>query len=141
MDVRPYAAHDRAACVAVFDSLTPALLDANVRPQFESWLENPSGPYFVMEHDGSIVGCGGYTLSPDGATATLEWGMIRADTQKVGLGRFLLMYRIREIGGHGTVAIVLANPPHASAGFFEKQGFHRGNADPETYIKKLTVCH
>jgi N-acetylglutamate synthase-like GNAT family acetyltransferase len=137
MDIRPYEPGDRASCLSVFDSLTPSLLDATARPVFESWLDRPDNKYFVMEHEETVVGCGGYSLSPDQSTATLRWGMIRADAQKMGLGRFLLMYRIREIGKAGTVGVVFAHPPRPSAGFFEKQGFRVNGVE---LVKKLTVC-
>jgi len=137
MDMRRYEPDDRASCLGVFDSLAPALLDAAARPGFEAWLDRNEGPFFVMEHDEIVVGCGGYSLSPDQSTATLRWGMIRADAQKMGLGRFLLMYRIREIGRAGTVGVVSAHPPQPSAGFFEKQGFRSNGVE---LVRKLTVC-
>jgi N-acetylglutamate synthase-like GNAT family acetyltransferase len=133
----------------VFDSLPPTLLDASARVLFESWLDLAEGPYFVMEHEESVVGCGGYSFSPDQSIATLRWGMIRDSSQKMGLGRFLLMYRIREIGKEGTVGVVFAHSPRPSAGFFEKQGFRMNGTSPDAcapgvigieLIKKLTVC-
>jgi ribosomal-protein-alanine N-acetyltransferase len=149
MDIRPYESRDHAACLGVFDSLTPALLDSTDRPVFESWLDRVDGPYFVMEHEETVVGCGGYSLSPDRSTATLRWGMIRSSAQKMGLGRFLLMYRIREIGKTGTVGVVFTHSPQASAGFFEKQGFRVNGIATDSFapgvagvelVKKLTVC-
>src|ERR1022692_48598 len=149
MDVRPYEPSDRVASLDVFDSLTPALLDSTARPIFESWLDKAADRYFVMEHEESIVGCGGYSFSPDQSIATLRWGMVRRSSQKMGLGRFLLMYRIREIGRAGTAGIVLAHPPRPSAVFYEKQGFRVNGTETEgcaprfdcvEMIKKLTVC-
>lgn len=142
MDIRPYEPRDRASCLDVFRSLAPEPLTPSALPRFTSWLEEPDGPFFVMEHEGSVVGCGGYSLSPDGTVATLRWGMIRQDCQKMGLGRFLLMYRIREIGKAGTVGLVLAHPPQASADFYRKQGFRPNGTDtaPHEFVKKLTVC-
>jgi N-acetylglutamate synthase-like GNAT family acetyltransferase len=96
-----------------------------------------------MEHEGAIVGCGGYSLSPDGTVAALQWGMVRPDAQRMGLGRFLLLYRIREIGKLGTVGIVVAQVPKPAAGFFEKQGFRVNAAGDDgrvELLKKLTVC-
>jgi GNAT superfamily N-acetyltransferase len=139
MDIRPYEPRDRDACLSVFDSLTPALLPHSARPSFEAWLDTAADTRFVMEHDEAIVGCGGYSLSPDRAVATLEWGMVHRNSQNMGLGRFLLLYRIREIGKHGTVGIVVAHPPEPSAGFFLKQGFRPGTG-PMEFVKKLTVC-
>jgi GNAT superfamily N-acetyltransferase len=149
MDVRPYEPRDRSSCLEVFDSLTPELLDSCARPLFESWLDQAAGPYFVMEHEESVVGCGGYALSPDQSTATLCWGMVRRSSQKVGLGRFLLMYRIREIGKEGKVGVVVAHSPRPSVGFFLKQGFRVNGTENEAHgqgielielVKKLTVC-
>jgi N-acetylglutamate synthase-like GNAT family acetyltransferase len=139
MDIKPYQPRDRAACLDVFRSLTPALLEPSALPIFESWLDSAAGPYFVMEQEDSVVGCGGYSLSPDRTIATLQWGMVRNSSQRMGLGRFLLMYRIREIGKEGTVGIVLAHPPKPSAGFFQKQGFRADGSDG-ALIRKLTVC-
>jgi N-acetylglutamate synthase-like GNAT family acetyltransferase len=142
MDVRPYQPSDRPACLAVFHSLIPALLDPATLPLFEAWLEKPAGPYFVMEHEDSVVGCGGYSFSPDETAATLQWGMVHRNSQKQGLGRFLLLYRIREIGKAGTASLVFAHPPRPSAGFFEKQGCRVNAPGPDRVelIKKLTVC-
>jgi hypothetical protein len=149
MDIRPYEAGDRASCLSVYDSLTPSFLDSTARPVFEAWLDRHDGRYFVMEHEGTVVGCGGYSLSSDQSTANLHWGMIRNSAQKMGLGRFLLMYRIREIGKAGTVGVVFAHSPRPSAGFFEKQGFRRNGVATDAcspgvakveLIKKLTVC-
>lgn len=140
MDLRPYTSADRLACLEIFDSLLPAQINPATRPLLEAWLDGPLGAYFVMEHDGCIVGSGGYTISPDRTAATLEWGMVRRDSQRLGLGRFLLMYRIREIGGLGTVSLVVAHPPRPSAAFFEKQGFRPAGAGQDAWIKKLTVC-
>jgi GNAT superfamily N-acetyltransferase len=90
-----------------------------------------------MEHEDTIVGCGGYSLSADRSAAELQWGMVHAAFQRNGFGRFLLMYRIREIGRAGSVSMVAVRPPQHAIGFFEKQGF-RANG-PEL-IRKLTVC-
>ena len=89
-----------------------------------------------MDHDESVVGCGGYSLSSDQSTATLRWGMIRDSSQKMGLGRLLLMYRIREIGRAGTVGIVFAHSPQLSAGFFEKQGFRVNGTAADALLRR-----
>jgi hypothetical protein len=137
------------ACLDVFDSLTPALLGSTARPLFEAWLDKAGGRYFVMQNEESIVGCDGYSFSPDKSIATLRWGMIHRCSKGMGLGRFLLMYRIREIGRAGTAGMVLVHAPLPSAVFYEKQGFRVNGTDKEgcaaefdcvEMIKKLTVC-
>ena len=53
MDIRAYAAADRAGCLAVLESI-----GGEGREAFAAYLDG--GPrYFVAEHDGRIVGCGG----------------------------------------------------------------------------------
>jgi GNAT superfamily N-acetyltransferase len=142
MDIRPYEPRDRAPCIEVFNSLTPTQLNRAALPELESWLDQPAGPFFVMEHDEAITGCGGYSFSPDQTSATLQWGMVHRRSQRMGLGRYLLLYRIREIGRRGTAGIVLARSPQASASFYEKQGFrvNRIEIDRVELIMKLTVC-
>jgi len=137
MDIRPYESADRDACLAVFDSI-----GSGERLAFEAFLDGPTGEYFVMEHERAVAGCGGYAISGDGVAASLVWGMVRRDLQRMGLGRFLLLYRIREIGKAGNVELVVVQTPRQSAPFFEKQGF-RMNAsglDRVEMIKRLTVC-
>jgi N-acetylglutamate synthase-like GNAT family acetyltransferase len=90
----------------------------------------------VLEHEGAIVGCGGYALSPP--SARLVGISIRPDARRQGLGRYLLMYCLREIGKAGGIDVVTVEAPPESAGFLESQGFRP--AGSATYIKKLTVC-
>ena len=138
MDIRTYREGDRAACLDVFDSLG----GADGRADFELYLGSPAGPYFVMEHEDRVAGCGGFAMAADGQSARLRWGMIRRDLQRMGLGRFLLLYRMREIGRAGNAAFVAAETPADAAGFYEAQGFRRGpaGAGRVELVRKLAVC-
>src|ERR1700760_1222701 len=98
MDVREYLPGDRADCLALFDSNTPLFFKPEERADFEKFLDSLNCSYFVMEHDGAIVGCGGFAIEKDAALASLVWGMIRGDLHKRGLGRFLVLYRLKQIG-------------------------------------------
>jgi N-acetylglutamate synthase-like GNAT family acetyltransferase len=149
MDVRPYSPSDKAACLAVFDSNTPRFFDPIERQDFETFLDAPYSSYFVMEHDGVIVGCGGYSIEEDHSLASLVWGMVRGDLHKRGLGRFLVMFRLREITkANGANLVRLATSQHA-APFFEKQGFKVVRTEKDGYASgmdrvemrmKLSVC-
>jgi len=123
MDVRPYLPADSDACLAVFDSNTPDFFRSHERPHFEEFLERPNCSYFVMGQDGAIAGCGGYFLTEDKALARLVWGMVRRDWHRQGLGRFLLLFRLREITKAGGVQMVRLETSQHSAPFFESQGF------------------
>jgi len=135
MDIRPYELTDREACVAICEASGAS------RAEFEAYLDGEGGAsYLVMEHDGAVVGCGGYSIS--GVLGMLQWGMVRPEFRKMGLGRFLLLYRMREIGFLGGIELVLVRTPKESAGFFLKQGFktQATGADWVELAKKLIVC-
>jgi ribosomal protein S18 acetylase RimI-like enzyme len=149
MDVRAYSPADRAACLAVFDSNTPRFFDPAERRDFEAFLNRPDGFYFVMEHDGGVAGCGGYAIAEEKSLASLVWGMVRADLHKLGIGRFLLMYRLREITKAGGVQLVRLGTSQHAALFFEKQGFkvtgirkdgYASGMDRVEMVMKLSVC-
>jgi N-acetylglutamate synthase-like GNAT family acetyltransferase len=135
MDIRPYEVTDRDACVAICEGVGAA------RAEFEVFLDTVGEvPYFVMEHEGAVVGCGGFTVS--GVVGMLQWGMVAPAFRKMGLGRFLLLYRMREIGMVGWVELVLARVPRGEEGFFRKQGFkvQGEGADWVELVKRLVVC-
>ena len=147
MDVRPYLTADREACLALFDSNTPQYFHISERSGFEQFLTDPQCPYFVMEWNGELVGCGGYDLS--GEIASLVWGIIRHDFHRQGLGRYLLLFRLREIGRAGTFPAVQVDTSQIAAPFFAKQGFRTMEVIPDGWapgydrvpmLKKLTVC-
>ena len=130
MDIRAYAVADREGCLAVLDSVGGA-----GREEFAAYLDG--GPrYFVAEHDGRIVGCGGI------GAGQLEWGMVRLEMQRQGLGRFLLYYRMRELGKLGNFEHVQVRAPRGAAGFYAGQGFREASGDGHWVVmtKRLAVC-
>ena len=143
MDVRPYLPADRDACLAVFDSNAPDFFQSHERRDFELFLNGQDCSYFVLDHDSAIIGCGGYFITEEKSLARLVWGMVRRDWRRQGLGRFLLLFRLREITKAGGVQMVRLDAPQHSAPFFESQGFkvtHIAGGDRVEMVMKLTVC-
>jgi len=144
MELRPYSPLDCDSCLAVLDSNTPCFFDPSARHEFEAFLDRQDCSYFVMEHEGAIVGCGGYAIVQEQALARLVWGMVRADSQKLGLGRYLLLFRLREITKAGGIQTVHLDAPRHSAQFYEKQGFKvtgiASGLDRVEMMMKLAVC-
>jgi GNAT superfamily N-acetyltransferase len=140
MDIRPYVAADREACLAVFDSNMPEFFGARERGGVEKFLEASECAYFVMEMEDGIAGCGGYSV--ENAAARLVWGMVRRELHRKGLGRFLLLYRLHEIGQVGGVERVNLEAPSHAAAFFLSQGFKitGGVEDRVEMTMKLSVC-
>ncbi len=64
----------------------------------------------------------------------------------MGLGRFLLLYRLREISkstAAGGISIAHLTAAHNDVAFYQKQGFKpSGSTDAEhvDLVMKLTVC-
>lgn len=148
MEVRQYTAADGNSCLAVFDSNRPDYFAGGERERFEKFLAEPDSPYFVMEHESAVVGCGGFAVS--GNSARLTWGMIRRQLHRRGLGRFLLLYRLREISRSGVeVETVGLDTTPLAAPFFLSQGFRVASTTPDGYgpgldrmemVKRLAVC-
>lgn len=134
MDPRPYTTADQPRCLEIYETAG--------RKSFEDYLATNPTTFYVLEHNQQILGAGGYVLSDNATQANLVWGTIRKDLRGQGLGRFLLMYRLREIGKTNTVQTVRVETPPHTAAFFEKQGFKIADihADRVELIKKLTVC-
>ena len=54
---RPYRPEDRAACLAAFDSNVPVYFDVSERADFEAFLDQHPGRYFVaVNADGQVQG-------------------------------------------------------------------------------------
>jgi GNAT superfamily N-acetyltransferase len=137
MDIRPCLATDRDACLAVFDSNTPDSFDPSERPEFALFLESLKGTYLVLEHAGQIVACGGHYLTADPTRARLAWGMVHREHHRQGLGRFLLLYRLRELGKLPGVQVVLVNTSQHAVGFFAKLGFKTLEVKPNGFAPGL----
>jgi N-acetylglutamate synthase-like GNAT family acetyltransferase len=139
MDLRPYVPADRETCLQIYDSNS---LPVAGRAEFVSFLEGLPAQFLVMEHDSAVIGCGGYQIDAEAALASLVWGMVRRDSQRMGLGRYLLMYRLREIGKVGGIERVRLETLREYAAFFEGQGFKVvGTGDSRVeMVKRLTVC-
>lgn len=139
MDIRTYTPGDQAACVALLLENTPAFFTAEERAEFERWLNAPEGTYFVMEHEGRVVACGGVALE-NPQLASLTWLIVAAGLQRQGLGRFLVFYCLKSLPP--TVTHVRLTTIPAVAAFFEKLGFHIQQSSPQgvEMIKKLQVC-
>ena len=121
--VRPYAASDRDACLALFDGNTPRFFDPSERAGFAAWLEASTQPYLVIERDGNIVACGGHALEAGGTVASLCWGIVAQDVHGQGLGRALTQARLDAIRAMPQVARVTMNTSQHTQKFYARFGF------------------
>jgi ribosomal protein S18 acetylase RimI-like enzyme len=121
MDIaRPYAAADREACLALFDSNAPRFFDPSERADYEAFLDE-GWPYRVIEREGVIVACGGHAMEPDG-TASLCWGMVDGGLHGQGVGTALTEARVAAAREAGAIAVRL-DTSQLTTGFYERFGF------------------
>ncbi|MFZ4658789.1 MAG: GNAT family N-acetyltransferase [Caldilineaceae bacterium] len=124
MKVRDYQTDDRESCLTLFDSNVPRFFAPHERAEFAEFLATSTDPYFVVLDDhGQIIGCGGYYLNRERATAGLTWGMVSNHLHRQGVGRLLLLDRLRRISQEPETTAVLINTSQHSYGFFAKIGF------------------
>lgn len=134
LTIRRYrAASDRAACLDVFDSNVPEFFLPAERAEFEAFLDDLPGPYFVGESGGRIVACGGYALTDSGRRADLCWGMVRRKAQRRGLGRRLTDHRIERAVAHPGVNVVALQTSQHTAAFYETRGFEIAEIEPDGF--------
>jgi len=137
LDLRLYTPTDRDACLALSDSIVAA-----AREDFVAFLDQP-GEFYVAEHDGAVIACGG--LDTRAQPPRLQWGMVHRDWQRKGVGRLLLLYRLRELSRTAPDAeFVALATTLAAQGFYEKLGFRVAATPREDglveMVKRLAVC-
>ena len=149
MDILPFEPKFVQACLAIFDSNMPDFFHPGERPGLERFLAAPHHPFWVLVNDGVVLACGGFDHEPGAAFARIHWGMVHRDWHGKGLGRLLLLYRLREIGRISGVNSVQVGTTPQSAPFFEKQGFRVTSIEKDGWgagfdrvemVKKLSVC-
>jgi GNAT superfamily N-acetyltransferase len=117
---REYTNADKEACTAIFTTNTPDFFREHELDDFVSFLDRLPCPYFVVENEnGEMTACGGYAPQ----RGRLCYGMVARAYHRQGIGRFLLMERLKHwFQHHGPAHVSLKTSQH-SAGFFAKAGF------------------
>jgi predicted GNAT family N-acyltransferase len=143
LSFRQYVAQDFSSCVSIFCSNIPHFFREHERADFESFISASECPYFVIEQDGGIVGCGGYGVHEGSRMADLCWGMIDSGYHGKRLGEYLLLIRLNEIVQLRDVRGVRLGTSQHTDGFFQRYGFavqsrqHNGIAEGLDEVEML----
>lgn len=137
---REYQPEDLAGVLAVFDSNVPEFFTTPERGAFEEFLGNLPGPYFVVEYDDSIVGCGGYAVVLDESKADLCWGMVARALHGRGIGRFLTELRINAARSDPRLSMVILNTSQHTEAFYERMGFVTEKFSKNGFAPGLDRC-
>lgn len=139
MLIRPYQAFDYEGCIEVMNSNIPRDFLPHEVEDFKRFLLqmpsfNSACPYWVLEINRQIVGCGGIGPSiHNPSQLALIWGMVARQHQKSGLGRLLLMHRLSFADANWPNMVVSLDTSQYAAGFFAKYGFKEIDYLPNGY--------
>lgn len=117
-------------CLRIYDSNCPKYFLPEERPDFVAWLnKHEAQPFWVVEHEGSIIGCGGVFLSQPSDPVDFAdevgfaWGMVERSRHRQGFGKALTQHRLHYLNQHHpNRPIVLRTSQHVYP-FFQKLGF------------------
>lgn len=121
--IRPYRETDRMAVLQLLALNTPAYFAETEKADFEHYLDHEREQYFVVEHENSVVGCGGINLDLAQHTAKISWDIIHPDFQGKGIGRALLQHRIRILRQTENVRNISVRISQLAWPFYAKNGF------------------
>lgn len=137
---KPYESKYKEGCMNAFKSNVPDYFVQEEIAEFENFLDKLvkqddllSTYYFVLGTDDRIVGCGGFGDKEDTHSITLAWGLIHRDFHKIGLGKLLLEYRIRQFRQIYPDASLFLDTTQFTYTFFEKFGFETLNITEDFY--------
>ena len=140
---RSYRSEDFDACLAIFDSNTPAFFAPEERPEYRSFLMEMSPEttsYLVLEREGRLIGCGGLSIDTSKRQARFEWGMIVRTSHSEGLGTHLAQARLDVARARLDVVEVGLETSQLTRGFYERFGFSVIKITPDGFGPGLDRC-
>ncbi len=131
--IRDYKKEDKSHFLEIFKSNCPLYFTREEFAPFDAYLENLGNApiyansekdlYYVIEHEGMVVGCGGFYKIKDENTVRFAWGMIHNDCHNMSFGTALHKYRIDRINELYPGSLITLGTSQHTFGFFEKMGF------------------
>lgn len=136
---RDYQVADLEACLAVFDSNMPKYFAASEREEYLEFLNDPDDrqQYLVLEQDKKIVGCGGYYVATNANWGGLSFGMVTRDLHGTGLGKKLLLTRLKRLAEFQEVQEIILDTSQYIFRFFQKLGFEVLQITPNGYGNRM----
>ncbi|MDO9001183.1 MAG: GNAT family N-acetyltransferase [Bacteroidota bacterium] len=121
--IREYKDQDKAVVLNLLKLNTPKHFALDEEKDFIYYLEHELNKYFVLELEGSVVGCGGINFMDDKTSAKISWDIFHPDYQAMGLGTLLLNYRIEKLEELKNIKLITVRTSQQAYKFYEKLGF------------------
>jgi len=140
VEIRNYSPADLEDVIDVFRFNVPKYFAPGEESDLRDFLQCLSGPYFVAEIDGSVIGAGGFALNKDERSVSLCWGMIHSNHLGQGLGRELTGFRIAAARDeYPGLPMVISTSQHTS-GFYKKFGFSLLDRIENGFAPGIDMC-
>ncbi|AWH84979.1 GNAT family N-acetyltransferase [Flavobacterium album] len=135
MTIRPYSPSDDPAILELLRCNTPEFFAVSEEADLIDYLAKHIDHYYVVEIDGSIMGCGGFNRRDDEKRGVLSWDIIHPDAHGKGVGSALVKFRIAEMQKLGMEEIGVRTTQLVYP-FYEKMGFRLKSPFTKDYWAK-----
>lgn len=123
LEIRDYRTSDHTKLIEILKSNVPKYFAASEIKDFQYYLENEIEQYFVIEHNGVIIGSGGINFANNNTIGRISWDLIDPKFQKMGVGRKLLQHRLEKLKAITTLESITVRTSQFVYQFYEKNGF------------------
>ncbi|MCK8490475.1 GNAT family N-acetyltransferase [Spirosoma sp. RP8] len=141
MIIRPYEKTDAAQLISVFCKSVPVAFGENEISEYSTFLETWSGPYFVAEDNGKLLGACGYYSRDDRQEAYICWILSDPDAKGQGIGKVLLLHNLALIDEQPIIQRIVCETSQVAYLFFEKFGFELQHTKPDYWAPGLDLYH
>ncbi len=133
--IRSYEPADKESVLELLRLNTPLYFAAEEEKDLVYFLEHEIEHYFVVEHDGKVLGSGGFNFAGDPSHAVISWDILHPAFHGKGLGSMLLAYRIKQIREIEGVKSISVRTTQLVYKFYEKGGFRLEETKKDYWAK------
>jgi N-acetylglutamate synthase-like GNAT family acetyltransferase len=138
MKIRPYTPEDKHIMKKIFQTYAPEFFDPGEWNDYEIYLDRNQDHYYVAEHEGKVVGGGGYRITKGGRVGRVSWNIILPEHTNHGIGKELVHLAINDLKEIGVDKIEVWTS-NKSFKYYEKFGFKTFDHKPNYWGKGLDL--
>lgn len=136
---RVFAPSDLDACVELYRSNEGSFIPPRGITEFAASLSDGTSLHLIGELEGQIIATGAVLIGPEPRSATLCWGLVRADRHRQGLGTTLLAARMAMMDVPADGMWVQLFAVSSSYTFYERCGFSLAGVHEDEHGERIGV--